>query len=129
MYTPLGVFSRTTNHRSQYGCTVFTSHRSPFANAQGKPVAGLNHELRITNHESRTTNHDSRTRTPDLRFQGVTLRAGAPAPSKVVIPTGANGIPGAGLLRRLRGQLRNVAPFATLLLLVGFFWAASDSFE
>jgi ribose transport system permease protein len=32
------------------------------------------------------------------------------------------------VLNRLRGQLRNVAPFATLLLLVGFFWAASDSF-
>jgi ribose transport system permease protein len=28
----------------------------------------------------------------------------------------------------LRGQLRNVAPFVTLIVLVGFFWAASDSF-
>src|SRR4051794_23235899 len=29
---------------------------------------------------------------------------------------------------RLRGQLRNIAPFLTLLLLVGFFSIASDSF-
>ena len=29
---------------------------------------------------------------------------------------------------RLRGQLRNIAPFVTLLLLVGFFSVASDSF-
>jgi ribose transport system permease protein len=28
----------------------------------------------------------------------------------------------------LRGQLRNVAPFATLIVLVAFFWASSDSF-
>nr|WP_294507142.1 ABC transporter permease [uncultured Rhodopila sp.] len=28
----------------------------------------------------------------------------------------------------LRGQLRNIAPFATLIILVGFFSAASDSF-
>jgi ribose transport system permease protein len=36
--------------------------------------------------------------------------------------------PWAGILERLRGQLRNVAPFATLIVLVTFFWAASDSF-
>src|ERR1700721_1596123 len=34
----------------------------------------------------------------------------------------------AGLQDWLRGQLRNVAPFATLIVLVAFFWAASDSF-
>jgi ribose/xylose/arabinose/galactoside ABC-type transport system permease subunit len=28
----------------------------------------------------------------------------------------------------LRGQLRNLAPFATLIVLVAFFWAPSDSF-
>jgi ribose transport system permease protein len=38
------------------------------------------------------------------------------------------GAPWAGILERLRGQLRNVAPFATLIVLVTFFWAASDSF-
>jgi ribose transport system permease protein len=33
-----------------------------------------------------------------------------------------------GVLDALRGQLRNVAPFATLIVLVAFFWAASGSF-
>src|SRR6202453_2327541 len=33
-----------------------------------------------------------------------------------------------GMLDWLRGRLRNVAPFATLIVLVAFFWAASDSF-
>ena len=33
-----------------------------------------------------------------------------------------------GVADWLHGQLRNVAPFATLLVLVVFFWAASDSF-
>jgi ribose transport system permease protein len=33
-----------------------------------------------------------------------------------------------GVVDWLHLQLRNVAPFATLLLLVVFFWAASDSF-
>jgi ribose transport system permease protein len=32
------------------------------------------------------------------------------------------------IVNQLHGQLRNVAPFATLLLLVIFFWVASDSF-
>ena len=34
----------------------------------------------------------------------------------------------AGIATRLRGQLRNIAPFVTLLLLVAFFAFASDSF-
>jgi ribose transport system permease protein len=34
----------------------------------------------------------------------------------------------AGVLDLLRGQLRNVAPFATLIVLVAFFWASSSSF-
>src|SRR6201996_7040497 len=34
----------------------------------------------------------------------------------------------AGVLDLLRGQLRNVAPFATLIVLVAFFWASSGSF-
>jgi len=36
--------------------------------------------------------------------------------------------PAVGVLWWLRGQLRNIAPFATLLILVAFFWIASDSF-
>jgi ribose transport system permease protein len=36
--------------------------------------------------------------------------------------------PRTGIVSLLHGQLRNVAPFATLLVLVIFFWAASDSF-
>ena len=36
--------------------------------------------------------------------------------------------PRTGVADWLHGQLRNVAPFATLLVLVVFFWAASDSF-
>src|ERR1700758_3429406 len=36
--------------------------------------------------------------------------------------------PRSGMIDWRRGQLRNVAPFATLLVLVVFFWAASDSF-
>ena len=34
----------------------------------------------------------------------------------------------AGVTEWLHGRLRNIAPFATLLVLVVFFWAASDSF-
>jgi ribose transport system permease protein len=37
-------------------------------------------------------------------------------------------IPRSTLLDRLRGQLRNLAPFATLVALVAFFTLASDSF-
>src|SRR3954470_12721693 len=37
-------------------------------------------------------------------------------------------IAGSHATERLRGQLRNIAPFLTLLLLVGFFSIASDSF-
>src|SRR3954449_2162815 len=37
-------------------------------------------------------------------------------------------IAGSRATERLRGQLRNIAPFLTLLLLVGFFSIASDSF-
>src|SRR5882757_10049426 len=44
------------------------------------------------------------------------------------IPRGGVTAPRAGVLDWLRGQLRNVAPFATLLVLVAFFSAASDSF-
>ena len=44
------------------------------------------------------------------------------------IPKQAAAAPRAGVLDWLRGQLRNVAPFATLIVLVAFFWAASDSF-
>jgi ribose transport system permease protein len=40
----------------------------------------------------------------------------------------AAAIPANGLLDRLRGQLRNLAPFATLVALVAFFTLASDSF-
>lgn len=36
--------------------------------------------------------------------------------------------PRGGITDWLRSQLRNVAPFATLFVLVVFFWAASDSF-
>jgi ribose transport system permease protein len=39
-----------------------------------------------------------------------------------------SGAPAAGVARWLRGQLRNVAPFVTLLLLVAFFSVASGSF-
>jgi ribose transport system permease protein len=42
--------------------------------------------------------------------------------------TSAAALPLGGLLDRLRGQLRNLAPFATLVSLVAFFTAASDSF-
>jgi ribose transport system permease protein len=40
----------------------------------------------------------------------------------------APALPLGGLLERLRGQLRNLAPFATLVALVAFFTAASASF-
>jgi ribose transport system permease protein len=40
----------------------------------------------------------------------------------------APALPLGGLLERLRGQLRNLAPFATLVALVVFFTAASGSF-
>ena len=40
----------------------------------------------------------------------------------------AAAIPANALLDRLRGQLRNLAPFATLVALVAFFTLASDSF-
>jgi ribose transport system permease protein len=40
----------------------------------------------------------------------------------------AAAVPGSALLDRLRGQLRNLAPFATLVALVAFFTLASDSF-
>ena len=44
------------------------------------------------------------------------------------IPKEMPAVPRAGALDWLRGQLRNVAPFATLIVLVAFFWIASDSF-
>jgi len=44
------------------------------------------------------------------------------------IPKEVPAVPRAGALDWLRGQLRNVAPFATLIVLVAFFWIASDSF-
>jgi ribose transport system permease protein len=44
------------------------------------------------------------------------------------IPNAAASTRHASVLDWLRGQLRNVAPFATLIVLVAFFWAASDSF-
>ena len=33
-----------------------------------------------------------------------------------------------GVMDWVRGRLRNIAPFVTLIVLIGFFWAASDSF-
>jgi ribose transport system permease protein len=44
------------------------------------------------------------------------------------IPKEVPAAPRAGALDWLRGQLRNVAPFATLIVLVAFFWIGSDSF-
>jgi ribose transport system permease protein len=44
------------------------------------------------------------------------------------IPKATVAVSRSGLPDLLRSQLRNVAPFATLIALVSFFWAASDSF-
>ena len=44
------------------------------------------------------------------------------------IPEAAGSLPRGGTLDWLRGRLRNIAPFATLIALVAFFSAASESF-
>ncbi|MBV9656039.1 MAG: ABC transporter permease [Acetobacteraceae bacterium] len=44
------------------------------------------------------------------------------------IPETASLMPTRRMPGWLRSRMRNVAPFATLIALIGFFWAASDSF-